>query len=103
MVDFTNLTNTSNFQQVALYTNNATDGILFTGGIIAFYIIILMYLYRNMEQSGYEFSAVFTATSWVMFIISGFFWMADLISTPMPLMFLLFSAFGTIYLYASRR
>lgn len=103
MVDFTNLTNTSTMQELVYYTNNSVDGALFTGGIIALYIIILMFLYRNMEQNGYDFGAVFTASSWVMFVISGFFWYAELVSTLIPLMFLLFSAFGTIYIYASRR
>jgi hypothetical protein len=46
-MDFTNLTNVSTMQGVAFYTNNLTDGLLFTGGIIAFYIIILLYLYNK--------------------------------------------------------
>lgn len=101
MVELGNIT-INNLQQLAQYTNNSVDGALFTGGIITFYIIILILLYKNMEQNGYEFSAVFTTTSWITFIISTFFWFAQLIPTTIPLIFLFLSAFGTIYLYASK-
>ncbi len=102
MVDLTNLTNSSTLQQLAYNTNNSVGGILFIGGIVAFYIIILMSLYRNSESLGYDFISVFTVGSWIMFVGSGFFWYADLIPVLLPLMFLFFSAFGTIYLYASK-
>ena len=102
-MDFTNLTNVSTMQGVAYYTNNQTDGILFTGGIIVFFIIILMYLYKNMENNGYSFVGIFTVSSWIMFVVSGFFYLANLVQTLIPLMFLLFSAIGTIVLYSSRQ
>jgi hypothetical protein len=102
-MDFTNLTNVSTMQGVAYYTNNATDGILFTGGIIVFFIIILMYLYKNMENNGYSFVGIFTTSSWIMFVVSGFFYLSKLIPTLLPLMFLILSAIGTIVLYSSSR
>ena len=49
-MDFTNLTNVSSMQGVAYYTNNQTGGVLFGGAMIVFFIVILMYLYKNMEN-----------------------------------------------------
>jgi len=102
-VDFSNISNITSAQGLAYYTNNAVDGILFTGGMIAFFIIILIVLYRSAEVNGYDFGSMFTVASWSMFVISGFFWLAKLVPTLLVLMFLFFSAIGVIYLYSSRR
>jgi hypothetical protein len=102
-MDFTNLTGANTMQKIAYYTNNQVDSILFSGGMIVFFVIILMYLYNNMENNGYSFVGIFTVSSWVMFVISGFFYLANIVPTLLPLMFLIFSAIGTIVLYSSRQ
>lgn len=98
-MDLTNLTNTTTLQGLAYYTNNAVDGVLFTGGMIVMFIIILMTLLR-FEQ---PFENALAISSWVSFIFSVFFWFAKLLPTIIPLMFLMITAFTTLYLYSSRQ
>lgn len=99
MVNTTGINNITSLQGIASYTNNAVDGLLFTGGMIAFYIIIFIVLTKNDEP----FENAFTVTSWSMFTISIFFWFAELIPTLLVITFLVMSALGTLYLYTSRR
>jgi hypothetical protein len=99
MVDFTNLTNATSLQGIAYYTNSMTDGILFMGGIIVFFIIILVTLVKNDEP----FENALAVASWSMFIVSLFFWFANLLPTLIPLAFLFIAALDTLYLYSSRR
>jgi hypothetical protein len=101
-VDLSNYTDVGNVQNLALAVNNDVGGILFVGGMFAFYFIILLITYRISERNGEDFGVPFTATSWVMFIVSGFFWFAKLLPVVIPLLFLFISAFGVLYLYASK-
>lgn len=98
-MDVSNITNISGFAEMASFTNNAVDGILFSGGLIVFFIIILMVSIRNGEP----FENVLAASSWVMFVCSMFFWFAHLVPTSLPIAFLIVSAASTLILYASRR
>jgi hypothetical protein len=99
MVDMTNVSNISSLQGIAYYTNNMTDGLLFTGGIIVFFFIILMALVK----SGQPFENGLAVASWSMFIVSVLFWFAQLVSPLLCLGFLVVAAFDVLYLFASRK
>jgi len=94
----TGLTNISGIQGLASYTNNATSGILFTGGMITLFIVLLFVLLKNEQP----FENAFAASSWAMFIISSLFWLAELVPTLVPLGFLLCAGISVLIL-ASRR
>lgn len=93
----TGLSNITSLQGMAYYTNNAVDGVLFTGGIIVLYIILFMVLLKNDEP----FINVLAASSWIFFIISTLLWMANLLPTLIPLAFLILAAFSVLYMYSS--
>lgn len=98
MVDMTNLTNVTSLQGLAYYTNSMTDSLLFTGGVIVFFFIILMAL----AKLGEPFENALAVASWSMFIISTFFWFAQLVPTIIPLALLLIVAFDTLFIYAAK-
>ena len=97
-MDTTQFNNITTLQGLATYTNSATDGLLFTGGVIVFFIILIMILIRNDQP----FENALTVSAWAMFMVSLFLWFAGLLPTITPLAFLFLAAFGTLYLYASR-
>lgn len=97
-MDLTNLTSGSQtLQGVALWTNNNVNGVLFTGGLIVFFIIIVMALQRYAEP----FENILAVSGWSMFIVSLFFWFAHLVPTLLVLFFLLMAVVGTFQMYAS--
>jgi hypothetical protein len=98
-MDTTNLTNISSLQGVAYYTNEATGGILFSGGLIVFFFIVLMVSLRSNE----DFANALAVASWSMFLVSVFFWFAHLTPTMLSLAFLFIAGFSVLYLYASKR
>lgn len=98
MVNMTNLSNISSLQGIAYYTNNQTDGLLFTGGLIVLYFVALMVLSKNNEP----FMNVFAAASWSLFVISLFFWLADLTPSVLTLAFLILSAISGLIMYSSK-
>ena len=49
MVNMTAVSNITSLQGIAYYTNNMTNGLLFTGGMVVFFIIILVALVKNGE------------------------------------------------------
>lgn len=97
-INTTGLTNITSLQGIAAYTNDATSGILFTGAIIVFFFIITLIL---AEKNPIEHALA--VSSWSMFIISLFFWLAHLIPVIVVLPFLFIAGFTTLYLYATRR
>jgi hypothetical protein len=98
MVDMTNLTNLTNLQGMAYYTNNMVDGILFSGGLIAFFFILMLVL---IKQGNTDWASILAVSSWSMFLVSAFFWYAELVSVIFPLGFLILGAFSIIVLYTS--
>lgn len=98
-INMTGLDNVTSLQGLAFYTNNAVDGVLFTGGLIVLYLVMLMFLSRRGE----DFANVLAVSSWSFFLVSGFFWLAHLITTLLPLLFLFLAGFSTLYIYASKR
>ena len=97
-MDLSNFTNLSGMGELAVATNNAVDGILFSGGLFVFFVIILMVSLRNGEL----FENVFPMASWIMFVVSLFFWFARLVPTGVALIFLACAAVGTFLLYVRR-
>lgn len=86
-------------QQVASVVNDNTDGILFTGGMIVFFVILVM---QFMNRSDMPIENNISVSAWIMFIISGFFWYAHLIYTIVPLSFLGIAAISTLFMYSSK-
>jgi hypothetical protein len=68
--------------------------------LVFFVIIIVLYL-KNEDNP--DFESALTLTSWAMFLVSAFFWIGEYVDGVIPLLFLILSAFGTFYLYASKR
>lgn len=99
MADLSNLTGVDTVQELMFFTNNAVSGILFSGGMAVFFFIILVALLKNNEP----FENALAVASWVMFVVSAFFWLAHLLPTIVPLAFLVIAAFDLLYLYASRQ
>jgi ABC-type Fe3+-siderophore transport system permease subunit len=99
MVDLTNFTNVTTLQGLVYETNNVVGNILFTGGMITFFIIILMTLLRNGEP----FENCLAVSGWSMFVVSLIFWLGHLVPTLLVLAFLMISAFSTLYLYTTKR
>lgn len=96
-MNVTGLSNITGFQSMAEYTNNATSGLLMTGGVIILFMITLIVLMRNENE---HFLNVLTVSSWSFFIISLFLWFAHLLPTIIPLGFVITAAVGTFLLYA---
>jgi hypothetical protein len=98
MVDVTNLSAINSLSDLATYTNNETSSLLFTGGIVTLFIVMVLMLVRNE----WEFVNALSVSGWIFFIVSGFLWLSHLIPAVMPLLFLFISGFATFYIYASR-
>jgi hypothetical protein len=74
------------------------DGILFSGGLIAFFFILLLVL---VKMGNNNWASVLSVSSWSMFLVSTFFWYADLVSVLFPIAFFSLGAFGIFMLYTS--
>lgn len=98
MVNMTNVSGIENLQGIAYYTNNMTNGILFTGAMIVFFFIIAIILVKREEP----FANILSVSSWSAFIFSIFFWYAELVPTIVPLSFLFLAVFGVFMMYADR-
>ena len=95
MVNLGNVTDSSNFFDLAFYINNAVDGLLFNGGLIVFFLIILI----GSRKFDVKIEHSMAAASWSTFIISGMLWFPHLTSGKLTLMYLAFAAFATAYIY----
>jgi hypothetical protein len=98
MVDVTNISSINSISDLAAFTNNETSGLLFTGGIIVLFIVMLLILTKNE----WDFVNSLSTTGWIFFIVSGFMWLSHLIPAAIPLLFLFISGFSTFYIYASK-
>jgi hypothetical protein len=97
VVNTTGISNITSFQGLAEYTNTGVGGLLFEGGMVVFFIIMLVVLTKN-----FSFEDALLVSAWSMFTISLFFWLAHLISTITPLAFLFIAGASTLYIYTSR-
>jgi len=98
-INTTLINNITTLGGLANASNNFSNGILVSGGIIVLYIITIMVMLKY-EQPLENSLAI---SSWSFFVVSAFFWFAKLVSIKMPLVFLIISAFSVLYLYASRQ
>jgi len=96
-----NTTSINGVGSLAKWTNDAVGGILFDGAMIVFFVIILIIYLKSNDNPDIE--SAFTITSFIMFIASLFFWIGEFVDGIMPLLFLIFTALGVLYLYTSRR
>jgi hypothetical protein len=92
------INNITDFQTLASATNSAVDGILFTGGMLVFYIIMIVIFIRYDQP----IENAVTSSSWIMFMIAGLFWYAELVPTLIPLAFLFIAGLGVLYLNTSK-
>lgn len=86
-------------QGMAFKANWASNGVLFTGACVVFFLIILMALIRNEKP----FDEAITVSAWVMFVISGLLWLAKLVDDYVPVAFFIIALLGVLYLYSSRQ
>ena len=93
-----NLENVTGFGKLALYTNDATGGVLFSGGLIVFFIIVLVLLLKYDRP----FEEALTVASWSFFMVAVMFWIGGFVALAFPLFFLAVSALGTLYLFSSK-
>jgi hypothetical protein len=98
MMSYENITYINSLSDLAIFTDANTGGILFTGGMIVLFIIMVMVLTRNND----DFIMSLAGSGWTFFIISSLFWLAHLIQPLVPLAFLFISGVTTLYLTASK-
>lgn len=87
-----------NVYELLLFGNNATEGLLLGGFMLAIFFVMLFRL--NTKN---EFSASLLASSFVCFILSAILAYGKLLGLIYPLGFLAMLAFDALYMYASRR
>jgi hypothetical protein len=97
-MNLTNFTSGLNgFQGMASQANSVTGGMLFGGGCVVFFLIILMALIRNDRP----FDEALLIASWSMFLVSGLFWLAHLVYDGVPIAFFIVAVLSIIYVRAS--
>ena len=94
----TGINGIDSLQGLAYWTNTQVSGLLFTGGLIALFIVAVMVLLRNDEN----ILNALTITGWTFFILSLFFWISELVAVVLPILFLSISLVGTILLYSGK-
>lgn len=100
VTNISSLNNLTGMSDVALFTNDATGGVLITGGLIALFVVFIVVLLRNDK---YSIQAVFAAGGWSFFVVSIFFFVAHLVPIAVPLGFLVVAAIGTFLLFTASR
>lgn len=97
MYNLTNLTSATNIGQVAVYANNASDGVLFGFLSIAMFIIMLLALKR------YEFDDSLLTASFLSFLLAGIAAYAGLLNIIFPLGYLIILALTGMYVWIVKR
>jgi len=96
-----NTTTITGMGALAKWTNTAVGGILFDGAMLVFFVIIIIIYLKSADNP--DFESAFTVTSFIMFIPSLFLWVGELLDGIIPLLFLIFTAIGVLYLYTKNR
>lgn len=86
-----------NLYELILFGNEASDGMLVGGLIIAIFFIILFRLIRTTE-----FSSGMLVSSFIGFILSSLLALAELLGIIFPLTFLAMLAFAGLYIFTAR-
>jgi hypothetical protein len=87
-----------NLYELVLFGNEASQGMLVGGMMIAIFFIILFRLIRNAE-----FSSALLVSSFVCFFLSSLLSLAELVGIIFPLTFLAMLAFTGLYMFAARK
>ena len=87
-----------NFYSLILFGNNATEGLLVGGLMIAIFFVMLLRLNgRN------EFIHTLMASSFVCFLLSGILAYIGLLGVVFPLLFLAILAFSALFAYSTKK
>lgn len=95
--NLTNLTNSQNIGEVALYANNASEGVLFGFGVIAIFFVIFA-----VTKLSNNFDASLLFSSLVGFILSSILTAGGFLNILFPLGFLTILAFTGFYMWLNR-
>jgi len=98
LYNLTNLTNGSGMGDVALFANNASDGILYGLGIIAIFFIIFMALKKSSD-----FAEALITSSFLCFIISGILVYGGFLNIIYVLVFLILTAFSALFMWSQKK
>lgn len=93
-----NVTGITGFGSLVKYTNDATGGILIGGGLIVFFIITLVILFKE-DRPMEELLAV---VGWSYTIVAAFFWAGGYIDLIYALGFAIISALSSLYMFTTR-
>lgn len=94
-----NLTDLQSQTQISglfIYANNATDGVLIIGFMIAVFFVLFMVLKR------FEFTHALVTSAFLCFVISSLLAYAGFMSLYGVLFFLILTAFTTLYIYTTQ-
>lgn len=95
MYDLTNLSNSISISDIAQYTNNVTDGLFFTLGIVSVFIIMLFIMKK------FSFELAIITTSFTCFILSVMGWAGGFIGSYVVIAFTVI--FTSVMLFAMMR
>jgi 4-amino-4-deoxy-L-arabinose transferase-like glycosyltransferase len=99
MYDITPIQGSSvNVYELLIFANNATNGVLLGGFMLAIFFVMLFRL--NTKN---EFSSALLVSSFVCFILSSILAYGKLVGLIYPLGFLAVLAFDGLYVYATRK
>lgn len=98
MYNLTQMQGDVNLYNLIVYGNDASQGMLVGGLMIAIFFIILFRLVTNNE-----FSKALLATSFISFILSGILALGELVGMIFPLFFLALLAFTGLYVYTTNK
>ncbi len=96
--NMTALHNASNVYDLVVYANDSTGQILVGLFVIAVFFIMFVGLKRNAE-----FAESLLASSFICFVISGFFTYGKLLNMIFPLIFLAITAFTILFMQMSKK
>lgn len=94
--NMTQLQNSYTISALFNYANNSTDGVLAIGLMIGIFFILLLILKR------FEFIQAIVTSSFLCFILSGILAYAGYMSIWGVLLFLIITAFSTLYMYVKK-
>lgn len=95
--NMTQLAKVKSLSSLMTYANSATNNILFGLFIVAIFFVMLLILKK------WEFVKSFTSSSFACFVLSAVLFYGGYLHFMFALLFLIFTAFGGLFLYASSR
>lgn len=96
MYDTTNITNATGIFEVVKATNSLVGGVIVSFLVLAFFFIVLISLKK------YDFNDAITTACFASFIVSLIFSFIGMLNFIFPLVFLLGTAFGLLWIHLSK-